>query len=183
MPTAAQYRSYLQLPQVRAALDRIAWAEGGRSYNTLFGGGTFAGNQHPNRPITAGAYTSTEAGRYQFLYPTWIEIKGGLGLRDFSPVNQDIAALDQINQRGQLTKLINGDFEGMMKGLGCAWAALPYSTCGQKTKPLPQTMEYFRNALNTYGGPAGPLPRDSSSELGLIAVGLVIRALLLRGYS
>jgi hypothetical protein len=99
------------------------------------------------------------------------------------PRQQNIAALDLINQRGELTKLINGDFEGMMKGLGRAWAALPYSTCGQKTKPLTQTMEYFKDALSMYGGPAGPLPRDFSSELGLIAVGLVIGALLLRDYS
>jgi muramidase (phage lysozyme) len=88
MPTAAKYRSYLQLPQVRAALDTIGWAEGGRSYNTLSGGGTFAGNQHPNRPITTGGYTSTAAGRYQFLYRTWIEIKDRLRLPDFSPVNR-----------------------------------------------------------------------------------------------
>ena len=124
MPTKQQYLQYLQLPQVKAALDTIAWAEGGR-YNNLYGGGTFSGNQHPNRAITAAGYTSTAAGRYQFLYRTWIEIKNRLGLADFSPQNQDIACLDLIHQRGQLNKLLNGDFEGMMKGLGFAWAALP----------------------------------------------------------
>jgi muramidase (phage lysozyme) len=152
MPTREQYQGYLQLPQVRAALDTIAWAEGGRSYQTLYGGGTFSGNQHPNMAITAGPYTSTAAGRYQFLYRTWIEIKNRLGLADFSGPNQDIAALDLISQRGQLGELLNGDFEGMMRRLGCAWAALPYATCGQTRRGLSETMNYYNSALSIYGG-------------------------------
>jgi lysozyme len=165
MPSRAEYQRYLSLPQVRAALDTIAWAEGGKSYNTLFGGGTFTGSQHPNRPVTAGGYTSTAAGRYQFLHRTWIEIKNRLGLADFSAMNQDIAALDLINQRGQLGTLLSGNFEGMMRGLGCAWAALPYATCGQPRRPLASTMNYYNGALRVYGGnvPAGTLPaRDLS---------------------
>jgi muramidase (phage lysozyme) len=156
MATREQYQQYLQLPQCKAALDTIAWAEGGISYNTLYGGGSFSGNQHPNQAITAGSYTSTAAGRYQFLYSTWIEVKNRLGLSDFGPENQDIAALDLINQRGQLGKLINGDFEGMMQGLGCAWAALPYATCGQQRRPLDQTMNYYNGALSVYGGLGNP---------------------------
>src|SRR5687767_583712 len=132
MPSCREYEQMIELPQVRAALDTIAWAEGGRSYNTLYGGGTFSGPQHPNRAVTAGGYTSTAAGRYQFLYRTWNEIRNRLGLADFGPRNQDIAAVDLIAQRGQLPRLLGGDFEGMMKGLGCAWAALPYATCGQR---------------------------------------------------
>ena len=143
---------YSQLPQVKAALDTIAWAEGGKSYQTLFGGGTFTGNQHPNRAITAGGYTSTAAGRYQFLYKTWNAIRNALGLADFGPHNQDIAAIRLIEERGQLSKLVAGDFEGVMKGLGCAWAALPYATCGQTRRDLSTTMNYYRSALAVYGG-------------------------------
>ena len=156
MPTRLEYISYLQLPQVRAALDTIAWAEGGRSYQTLYGGGTFTGSQHPNRAVTAGGYTSTAAGRYQFLYRTWAEIQNRLRLPDFGPQNQDIAALDLINQRGQLPRLLAGDFEGMMRGLGCAWAALPYSGCGQKTRTIAATMNYYNGALKVYVG-ASPM--------------------------
>lgn len=180
MPTLAQYRGYVQLPQVRAGLDTIAWAEGGR-YNNVYGGGTFSGDQHPNRLVTAGGYSSTAAGRYQFLYRTWIGIKNKLGLPDFSPASQDIAALELISQRGQLNKLINGDFEGMMRGLGCAWAALPYATCGQKMRPLAQTMTYYRSALAAYGGKStvASVPASvggvaaSLGTLGLVALGVV----------
>ena len=180
MPTLAEYRSYVQLPQVRAALDTIAWAEGGR-YNNVYGGGTFSGNQHPNRLVTAGGYSSTAAGRYQFLFRTWNEIRNRLGLADFSPANQDIAAVDLIRQRGQLGKLLAGDFEGMMRGLGCAWAALPYATCGQTRRPLAQTMNYYNSALRAYGGSsaAASLPASTggfAASLGtvaLVALGVV----------
>ena len=181
MATKAALESYLQLPQIRAALDTIAWAEGGKSYNTLYGGGTFTGIQHPNRAITAGAYTSTAAGRYQFLYGTWLGIKTKLGLADFSPRNQDIATLKLIDERGQLGKLLNGDFEGMMRGLGCAWAALPYSTCRQKMRPLGDTMNYYNGALRVYGGKAKvtvPAAIAGSSGALVFAVLAVAMALL-----
>ena len=182
MPTLAQYQQYVQLPQVRAALDTIAWAEGGRSYQTLYGGGTFSGNQHPNRAITAGGYTSTAAGRYQFLYRTWREIQSALGLADFSGPNQDIGAVYLINQRGQLSKLLAGDFEGMMRGLGCLWAALPYATCGQRRRDLAATMNYYRDALKVYGGQVPVINNVAASvpsigtlgTVGMIALGLVI---------
>jgi len=153
MPSKEQYQNYLNLPQVKAALDVIAWAEGA-NYNTLYGGGSFSGSQHPNRAITAGSYTSTAAGRYQFLYSTWNGIRNKLGLADFSPINQDIAALELINQRGGLSYLLNGDFEGMLRTLGCAWASLPFSGCGQGEKTLSQVLNYFNGALSVYGGTA-----------------------------
>ncbi len=182
MATKAALESYLQLPQIRAALDTIAWAEGGKSYNTLYGSGTFTGSQHPNRAITAGGYTSTAAGRYQFLYRTWLGIKTKLGLADFSPRNQDIAALELIDERGQLGKLLNGDFEGMMRGLGCAWAALPYATCGQRMRPLADTMNYYNGALRVYGGqsPAALPPAASGSFIPAGLIAAVLTILLLR---
>jgi muramidase (phage lysozyme) len=152
MPSVNQHLEYLKLPTVKAFLDTIAWAEGGKSYYTLYGGGSFTGNQHPNKAITAGAYTSTAAGRYQFLYKTWIGIKNKLGLQDFSPISQDIAALELVAERGQLTKIINGNLEGALKGLGCAWAALPFSTCNQRMRSWNETLNYYNAALKVYGG-------------------------------
>ena len=185
MPTLAQYRGYVQLPQVKAALDTIAWAEGGR-YNNVYGGGAFSGSEHPNRLVTAGGYSSTAAGRYQFLFRTWAGIKAKLGLPDFSPASQDIAALELISQRGQLNKLLAGDFEGMLRGLGCAWAALPYATCGQKMRPLSTTMNYYNSALRAYGGTSAVsnLPASvggvaaSIGTLGMVAIGVFAVLLL-----
>ena len=153
MPSASEYYGYLSNPYAKAFLDAIAWAEGGRSYNTMYGGGTFTGNQHPRTPVTAGGYTSSAAGRYQFLYSTWIEIKNRLGLPDFSAVNQDIAALDLIWQRGALNYVLNGQFIAALQqlGKGCAWAALPYAGCNQRERGLAETQNYYQRALQVYG--------------------------------
>lgn len=182
MPSLADFQSYVRLPQVRAALDTIAWAEGGRTYNTLYGGGTFVGDQHPNRAIKAGAYTSTAAGRYQFLNSTWRGIARKLGLTDFGPASQDIGAVYLIWERGQLAKLLEGDFEGTMRGLGCLWAALPYSTCGQRRRGLVETMNYYNAALRASGGPVQVSTAGLGgigSQLGMAALGFVLLVLLL----
>lgn len=183
-PSRQEFEAMISLPQVRAALDTIAWAEGGISYQTLYGGGTFAGNQHPNRKITAGGYTSTAAGRYQFLYSTWSGIKQKLGLSDFGPRNQDIGAVYLIWERGQLSNLLAGDFETVCKNLGCLWAALPYATCGQNRRSASSTMQYFNGALAALGG-SSKVPNTlaaasggSNDDLWLVA-GVVVLALLL----
>ena len=147
MPSIAEYRSWISLPQVRAALDTIAWAEGA-NYNTLYGGGTFSDfSRHPNRRITAGGYTSTAAGRYQFLFSTW----QGLGLPDFSPVNQDIGALMLIARRGALSQILQGDFHGALTSgaLGKEWASLPYSPYGQTNRTVAAVMNKFNSSLGS----------------------------------
>lgn len=154
MQSANYYAQALSNPYAKAFLDTIAWAEGA-NYNTLFGGGTFSSYaQHPNRAISAGSYTSTAAGRYQFLYSTWRGIANSLGLSDFSPTNQDIAALALIDQRGELGDLLNGDLNSVLQGLGCAWASLPYSGCGQGQKSLSSVTNYFNSAVSALGGEA-----------------------------
>lgn len=150
MPSIAQHEYYLTLPQVTAFLDTIAWAEGGK-YNILYGGSTFNSySWHPSIAITAGAYTSTAAGRYQFLRDTWNGIARKLGLRDFSPHNQDIAALELLSERGALSYVINGDLVGALQALGrsgCAWAALPYSRCKQRERSIESTIKYYNSRL------------------------------------
>lgn len=163
MPTLAQYRSYLQLPQVRAALDTIAWAEGGKSYNTLFGGGKFSSYAtHPGNPALGDArfynaqWNTTAAGRYQIVWSTYRTLAPSLGISDFSPESQDVLALAEAQAKGGLSNIVAGNFEQALKDLGangrCAWAALPYSSCGQGRRPLQQTLNYYRSALAVYGG-------------------------------
>lgn len=77
----------------RAVLDKIASGEA-RSYDLLFGGHRFKSySDHPKVkiPLGNGLY-STAAGRYQMIAPTWQREKEALGLPDFSPASQDLAA-------------------------------------------------------------------------------------------
>jgi len=156
MPSYNDYLGYLSRPEVRATLDTIAWAEGA-NYNTLYGGGTFTiGGPHPNRAITAGRYTSTAAGRYQFLKSTW----DSLGLANMSETNQDIGALMLINRRGALDEILAGDFAGALRSgaLGREWASLPYSPYGQTNRTESQVLNYYNNALAALGGVGATVP-------------------------
>lgn len=81
-----------------ALLDAIACGEtyDPREYNELVGGGKFPDyNAFPRwegRRFPTGM--SHAAGRYQFEPATWAEQAKKLGLTDFSPLSQDIAAWD-----------------------------------------------------------------------------------------
>jgi muramidase (phage lysozyme) len=81
----------------RALLDSIAAGESGGSYTKLFGGRDFSDfSDHPRQDIPIPyrpGMTSSAAGRYQFLGSTWDQASKALGLKDFSPENQDRAAL------------------------------------------------------------------------------------------
>lgn len=84
-------------PTQRAFLNAMSAGEA-PDYNTVYGGGRFEElNDHPrqNVQIQSGpnaGKTSSAAGRYQFLAPTWDEARAALSLPDFSPNSQDAAA-------------------------------------------------------------------------------------------
>lgn len=131
-------------PEGRALLDHIASTESGGRYDVRYGGGqdkTFQGyGDHPRiaEPITSGpdvGKTSTAAGRYQFIAPTWDAEKQKLELTDFSPANQDAAAWDlaQTEYKAKtgkdlLTVLKSGDqaaISDVPRQLSGQWSSLP----------------------------------------------------------
>lgn len=128
-------------PEGRALLDRIAQTESAGRYNVRYGGRgdiTFQGyGDHPRvaEPITSGpdvGKTSTAAGRYQFIAPTWDMERQKLGLTDFSPANQDAAAWDLAqteyrNRTGKdlLTTLKSGQTSDVLPNLSGQWSSLP----------------------------------------------------------
>jgi len=93
-------------PQARRWLDTIAFAEGtwgdqGTIYDKTFGYRQIDDlRRHPNISVSSGGYTSTAAGAYQFLTPTWMDVQNKLRLPDFGPESQDLAALELIKRRG-----------------------------------------------------------------------------------
>jgi muramidase (phage lysozyme) len=142
--STAMYESYLSNPNVRAFLDVLAYCEGA-DYNTVFGGGSFVGWQHPCRKVQAGGYNSDAAGRYQFLCSTW----RGLGLQDFSPANQDLGAIILIAQKGALQDIANGDLQTAVSKCRGTWPSLPGGS--QQTRNWSQVTSYFQNDLAAQG--------------------------------
>lgn len=134
----ADPRQYLNDPRVRKYLDVIAMAEGVKhGYNTIFGNERFNNlSAHPNvkkqfKQTDGKMNVTTAAGRYQFLKPTWDGAARQYGLKDFSPQNQDIAAIGLLMQNGALPYVLKGDYQTATRKSGSTWASLPSSPYAQ----------------------------------------------------
>ena len=116
---------------------------------------------HPNIAEKIGGtgkfahLTSSAAGAYQFIYPTWQKgFKDPLGLPDFAPAQQDIAAVALMDQGGGLKFVISGQIYQAFQKLNKIWASMPGSDAGQGAKSFGKWSEAYTNAggaINTDG--------------------------------
>jgi len=132
MLSRQEIEQHLKNPNVRKMLGVIASAEGVKhGYNTMFGNERLSDlSKHPGIlkefTQTDGKKNKTSAaGRYQFLEPTWNGLAKQLGLKDFSPKSQDIAAVALLAQNGALPHVLKGDIPTAVKKSGGTWASLP----------------------------------------------------------
>lgn len=130
----------LKNPNVRAMLAVIRRGEGtadAAGYRRMFGGAMFS--SFADHPRQSNCFTlrggkricSTAAGAYQFLTSSWDETKKAMGLRDFSPAAQDLAAVGRMAARGALSDVLAGRFAMATKKMAYEWASLPGSPYGQ----------------------------------------------------
>lgn len=170
-------RAALQSPNMAAFLRLIRAGETGQSdvaYRTMFGGSTFDDfDDHPRITNRDSGLASTAAGAYQFLATTWDECRYALGLLDFSPPSQDLAAVFLIRRRGALADVLAGRIEQAIKRCNREWASLPGSPYGQPTRTLAQALAVYAQ----YGGqlvpaaaaqpqpPAAPAPAPKGSAV------------------
>lgn len=137
-------------PNVRAFLRLIREGESSQTddaYRMIVGGGLFDDfADHPRKYVNLPSLgvTSSAAGAYQFLARTWDECRNMLGLEDFSPANQDLAAVFLIRRRGALQVLLDGDIEEAIKRCAKEWASLPGSPYGQPTLTLDRALAVYR---------------------------------------
>jgi muramidase (phage lysozyme) len=145
-----------------AFLDTIAWSEIGAAllkatddgYNVLVGATL-------EKPLTFGSYSvhphrlnpmldSTAAGRYQFIYPTWSETAARLYLRDFSPFNQDRAALYKVREHGAIPAIDAGNIADAIVLCAKEWASLPTAGYGQHEQKMSDLITVYNAALERY---------------------------------
>lgn len=132
---------------VCALLDTIAYTEGtdngfqptnDHGYDVLAGGKLFTDyTRHPNVLVQlTPSLSSTAAGRYQILSRFWVIYQQQLGLPDFSPLSQDLYAIQQFRERGALPLIQSGHFTDAVGAINTIWASLPGSPYGQRTERM-----------------------------------------------
>jgi len=149
---------------VLAFLDLIAWAEGtdngrqptrDRGYDVIVGGQLFRGYaDHPRVLVDLPklGIQSTAAGRYQLLRRYYDAYRKTLNLRDFSPLSQDLIALQQIRERRALPLIQAGKITEAIAKVRNIWASLPGAGYGQHEQKLDRLLDVYRQA----GGEVSP---------------------------
>lgn len=181
----SELREVMAHPNVRAFLRVIRAGEtsqGDEAYRMLFGGGLIDDlSAHPNRKVTQGSLTSTAAGAYQFLYSTWGECQRALGLADFGPDAQDLAACYLILRRGALDDVVAGRLQAAIAKCAKEWASLPGSPYGQPTRTMAQARKTYEQYGGTYDDGAAatpaptpkPAPKEATMPLGPIVAAVL----------
>jgi len=146
---------------VVAFLDMLAWSEGtdngrqptnDRGYDVLVGGGLFRGYaDHPRVVVDLPRLKiqSTAAGRYQLLRRYYDAYKKTLGLKDFSPLSQDLIALRQIRERRALPLIQAGKITEAIAAVRHIWASLPGAGYGQHEQKVSDLLAVYRKAGGT----------------------------------
>ncbi len=99
---------------------------------------------HPN--VYNAQCNSTAAGRYQLLYRWWKPYRALLHLADFSPVSQDLVALQQIRECHALPDIDAGQFGAAVVKVAHLWASLPGSGWKQHENELSQLQAAYVRA-------------------------------------
>lgn len=142
-------------PNVQAFLKAIRLGEGTSDpdgYRRIVGGQLFDDfSRHPRVAVFLPRYKihSTAAGAYQIIWSTWVGIKTEYGLTDFSPRNQDKAAVILIEEIGALPAVIAGKLTDAVKMCSKIWASLPGSNAGQRTVEYAAVQKAFIDAGGT----------------------------------
>jgi muramidase (phage lysozyme) len=143
-------------PNLQAFLDMIAVSEGtaGKGddgYNVIVGGALFESyDDHPRKLVwLRPGLASTAAGRYQLLKRYYDAYKKQLNLPNFSPLSQDLIAIQQIKERGALQDIEKGYISVAIDKVKNIWASLPGAGYGQHENKLDKLIAAYKNAGGT----------------------------------
>lgn len=167
-----QNKELLKNPSVQAMLRTIRYAEGtagDRGYNTRVGNEYFEDlSKKPGKKVyipSINNFSSAE-GAYQFLNSTWEGVSKKLGLKDFSPESQDLAAIELIKSRGALPDVLNNNLNGALGKLAKEWASLPTTEgksayTNQKSEKRENLNNVFYSTDSTYEKSVAPYMHTS----------------------
>lgn len=143
-------------PNLKAFLDMIAVSEGtaGKGddgYNVIVGGSLFEDYaDHPRKLVwIRPGLASTAAGRYQLLSRYYDAYKKQLNLPNFSPLSQDLIAIQQIKERGALQDIEKGYISVAIDKVKNIWASLPGAGYNQRENKLDKLITAYKDAGGT----------------------------------
>lgn len=149
-------RSLVNHPNVRAMLRVIRQGESSQddsiAYRMIVGRVGIAFTSFADHPRIFGTRTSTAAGAYQITKTTWDETRAKMGLPDFSPPSQDLAALGRIAYRGALPAVLAGDLDTAIRKLRNEWTSLPGAA---ENNAAAGGMDKARRVFLSWGGTLG----------------------------
>lgn len=170
MATRQQLEQYRADPNVQRMLTLISRTEGtfgAKDPYAVYGGSrdkqlsSFA--THPGRAAAwqfkwnnGRADTSTASGRYQIVQGTWDSLAKRYNLNDFSPENQDLAAIALMAEKGAIGDIQAGNWQAAMKKLGKTWASLPSSPHAQAKRSQAEFDKMLEQTLNGAVAPTQP---------------------------
>lgn len=147
-------------PKVKAFLKTVRWAEGTDGedgYRMMFTGAKFDNDfvDHPRKIMCTPdkSLCSDAAMAFQFLSTTWDAKVKKLKLKDASPKNQYIAAIDLLKDVDAITLIEKDDIAGAIAKSCTIWASLPCSkndlkgAYNQSVKPMPALLQRYKEAL------------------------------------
>lgn len=149
-------------PNICAFLDMLRWSEIGAQmlalsddgYNVLVGStptkmklfSSYAA--HPN--VYDVTCRSTAAGGYQFLHRVWLAYQRLLKLEDFSPINQDRAAIQILKEQHAYGQIVKDYPYSAIKRVANIWASLPEAGYGQHEHPMKTLLAQYEAARAGY---------------------------------
>lgn len=149
-------------PEGRGLLDAIADPESKGRYNIIVGNTPFFDyKDHPR--VYVPQLDSTAAGRYQFIGSTWDSLASEYRLRDFGPVNQDLAAwyLAQKDYRRRTnrdlyTDLQSGQLDSVNVNLSSTWVGLQKTRGSSFASTYAQGVAAANAGVSANNAPASP---------------------------
>jgi lysozyme len=143
-------------PNLKAFLDMIAVSEGTKGkgddgYNVIVGGNLFSDYaDHPRKLVwLRPGLASTAAGRYQLLARYYDAYKKQLNLPNFSPISQDLIAIQQIKERRALEDIEKGYIGVAIDKCKNIWASLPGAGYGQHENSIDKLIAAYKTAGGT----------------------------------
>lgn len=113
-------------------------------------------SRHPRIDVEwrKGAKTSSAAGAFQVILPTWQGAAATMGITDFSPLSQQLVAVELLRQRGAIPYLLNNDLPGALKNtsLSKEWASFAGAGYGQGEHSVAKLNNWFQSALSSISG-------------------------------